>query len=91
MFTKYEDWIMASAKTQTVEGQDIKRYRQMEARLYGDLMKVCRRYGSELNIISVLGIIEIVKSELKELDKQGRQLMKKNLPEEDTEHIDTIM
>ena len=52
----------------------------MEARLYGELMKSCRRYSNELSIISVLGILDLVKQEISELDKTHRKIMKSEIP-----------
>jgi hypothetical protein len=82
---------MTTEKSQGSVQQDLKEYKTIEARFYGDLMKICRRYGSDLSIISVLGIMEIVKSELKELDKQGRQLMKQEQLDLESGNIDTIL
>ncbi len=67
---------MVPSKSETTEMTDLKHYRAIEARFYGELMKLCRRYGAELNPISIFGIMDIVKTELRELDKQARQVMK---------------
>jgi hypothetical protein len=56
---------------------DLKDYKILETRLYGELMKTCRRYTNDLNLISILGILEIVKQEITELDKTSRSLTKK--------------
>ena len=71
-------------------------YKSLEARLYGELMKSCRRYSSELSIISVLGILDIVKQEIRDLDKTGRHIMKSKTPgvikdSEEKDSLDTIM
>ena len=50
---------------------DLKEYKSKETRLYGELMKICRSYSDELNLISVLGILDIVKQGLKHLDHQS--------------------
>jgi len=55
---------------------DLKTYKIIETRLYGELMKTCRRYSNELNLISILGIVEMVKQEMTELDKTNRAFTK---------------
>jgi hypothetical protein len=44
-------------------------YKSMETKLYGDLLKSCRFYQNKLSLISILGILELVKQEIKDLDK----------------------
>jgi hypothetical protein len=44
-------------------------YKAMETKLYGDLLKSCRFYQNKLSLISILGILELVKQEMKDLDK----------------------
>lgn len=44
-------------------------YKAMETKLYGDLLKSCRFYQNKLSLISILGILELVSEEIKELDK----------------------
>ena len=63
---------------------DLKEYKSKETRLYGELMKICRSYSDELNLISVLGILDIVKQEIKDLDKTDKTFMKPKAPEMDT-------
>ena len=58
------------------EGLDLKEYKNIETKLYGELMKTCRRYTKDLNLISVLGILDIVSQEIKDLEKTGRSFMK---------------
>ena len=72
-------------------------YKTIETRLYGDLMKTCRRYSRDLNLISILGILEIVKQEMKDLDKIGRSKIKdsiseeEGLSEEEKKNLDTLV
>ncbi|VVB61342.1 Uncharacterised protein [uncultured archaeon] len=49
--------------------QKLFEYNAMETRLYGELLKLCRRYNDQLSIISVVGILELVSQEMKDLDK----------------------
>ena len=44
-------------------------YKAMETRLYGELLKACRFYHNKLSIISIVGILELVSQEIKDLDK----------------------
>jgi len=81
---------MAEQKKPSRDDTMLKQYRAIEARLYGELMKTCRRYSAQLNIISVIGILDIVKEEIKELEKTNRRLMKKQIPKTESETIETI-
>ena len=65
------------------ESVDLETYKIIETRLYGELMKACRRYSNDLSLISVFGILELVKQEMSELDKTGRTFTKTQLPETD--------
>jgi hypothetical protein len=44
-------------------------YKAMETRLYGELLKTCRRYNNKLSIISIVGILELISQEMKDLNK----------------------
>ena len=75
---------------------ELDEYKTIETRLYGDLMKTCRRYSRDLNLISILGILEIVKQEMKDLDKIGRSTIKdgiseEGLSEEEKRNLDTLV
>ncbi len=50
-------------------------YKAMETRLYGELLKACRRYHNKLSIISIVGILELVSQEMKDLDKTDFRIM----------------
>jgi len=50
-----------------MESMDISGYKEMEVGFHRDLMNVCRRYISHLNLVSVVGTIETVKQEVVEL------------------------
>ena len=74
------------------EQMTVKEYKTLETRLYGELMKTCRRYSNELHLISILGILEIVKDEIRDLDKTSRQLTRREgIPDEEKGNLDTIM
>jgi len=55
-------------------------YKAMETRLYGELLKACRRYNNKLSIISIVGILELISQEMKDLDKRRTDF--KDLEEE---------
>lgn len=57
-------------------------YRAMETKLYGELAKSCQSYSTKLSIISVVGILDIVKQEVKDLDKETFKFMKEDFSEE---------
>jgi hypothetical protein len=44
-------------------------YKAMETKLYGELMKTCRWYHNKLSLISIVGILELISQEIKDLDK----------------------
>ena len=74
---------------------DLESYKIVETRLYGELSKTCRRYSNDLSLISILGILEIVKQEITDLDKTGRSLTKTiprvdEVPDEEKGRMDTL-
>jgi len=58
-------------------------YRELETRLHMELMSVTRRYLSKLRIVSLIGVLDIVKQEIQDLEKAT----KKNLDIEKHENI----
>jgi len=61
-------------------------YKAMETRLYGELLKSCRRYNNKLSIISIVGILELISQEMKDLDKTDF----KDIEEEITHNRDPL-
>ena len=53
-------------------------YKAMETKLYGELLKACRRYHNKLSIISIVGILDLVQQEMKDLDKTDFKVMDEN-------------
>ena len=53
-------------------------YKAMETRLYGELLKACRKYHNKLSIISIVGILDLVQQEMKDLDKTDFKVMEEN-------------
>ena len=54
----------------------LKEYRTAEIGLHSELMKICRNYINELGIISIIGILDIVKQETIELEGATRRNIK---------------
>ncbi len=73
-------------------------YKAIETRFYGEVMKICRRYSNDLNLISLLGILEIVKQEIRDLDRTGRSLTQQDIAgslnirtEKEKENLGTLL
>jgi hypothetical protein len=61
--------------TTVFDSQKLLEYKAMETRLYGELLKACRRYHNKLSIISIVGILDLVNQEMKDLDKSDFKVM----------------
>ncbi|MBN2066534.1 MAG: hypothetical protein JW771_06985 [Candidatus Thermoplasmatota archaeon] len=57
-------------------------YKALEADLHRDLMNVCRRYIHEIGIVSIMGMLDIVKQEATELERATRKMVEEKLSEE---------
>lgn len=73
---------MEKEETHVVEKLQLDEYKSMETRLYGELIKSCRRYSNKLSIISIVGILDLVKQELMDLDKENLRFMREDALEE---------
>lgn len=60
----------------------LKDYRVCKVQFHGELLDICREYLNKLSIVSIIGILEIVKQETIELDKATRQEIKEEKSEE---------
>jgi len=65
-------------------GMTLLEYRAAEIKLHSELMKICRNYINELGIISIIGILDIVKQETIELEGATRRSIKAEEPEPET-------
>ena len=74
---------MEKEDTQVIDKLNIDEYKSFETRLYGELFKSCRRYSHKLSMISIVGILDLVKQEIMDLEKQNLQYMKGDFPEEE--------
>lgn len=59
-------------------------YRAAEIKLHSEMMKICRNYINELGIVSIIGILDIVKQETIELEGATRRNIKDEEPEPET-------
>jgi hypothetical protein len=62
-------------------------YKAMETKLYGEVLKACRFYHNKLSIISIIGILELVKQEINELEKIDMRMLE-NSSSHDAEALD---
>jgi hypothetical protein len=46
-------------------------YKTLETRLYGELIRSCQKYSTKLRIISIFGILDLVKQEILDLEKEN--------------------
>lgn len=67
------------------EGRSLEEYRQLEMQLHLELMNACRKYISKLGIVSIMGILDIVKQESIELERATKKTFKKEEFEADNE------
>ena len=73
---------MENIEASAVEKMQLDEYKAMETKLYGELVKSCQSYSTKLSIISIVGILDIVKQEIKDLEKEKFKFMQDTFPEE---------
>lgn len=61
-----------------IKSRTLEEYRQLEIQLHLELMNTCKKYISQLGIISMMGILDTVKQEVIELDRATRKILKKD-------------
>ena len=59
----------------TNQVRSLQEYRVLEANLHRELISCCRKYLNELGIVSVLGLIDVVKQEIVELERATKSPM----------------
>ena len=59
-----------------IDDRTLDEYRALETELHRELMKICREYINDLGIVSIMGILDIVKQEAIELERATRKIMK---------------
>jgi len=73
---------MENDNTRVIEKIQLDEYKSMETKLYGELVKSCQRYSNQISIISIVGILDLIKQEIKDLEKEKYKFMKEEFPEE---------
>ena len=58
-------------------------HRQLESQLHLELTNACRKYMSKLGIVSIIGLLDIVKQESIELERATNKSLKSEKPELD--------
>ncbi len=61
--------MMEEKESNILDSPKLLEYKAMETRLYGEVLKSCRKYHNKLSIISIVGILDLVQQEMKDLDK----------------------
>ena len=61
--------MLEEKESNVLDSPKLLEYKALETRLYGEVLKSCRRYHNKLSIISIVGILDLVKQEMIELDK----------------------
>lgn len=75
------------------EEKTLQEYRLLENQLHHELMNACRKYISELSIVSIMGILDVVKQETIELEGATKRTFKKEefkLDDKEKTRIDTF-
>lgn len=57
--------------------RNLDEYRKYESQLHLELSNICRKYLSKLGIVSIVGILDIVKQESIELESATKRTLKK--------------
>lgn len=51
----------------------LEHYRELESEMHTELMGICRRYVSQLGLVSLMGILDVVKQETQELEQHTKK------------------
>jgi len=62
-------------------------YREAETRLHMELMSVTRRYLSKLRIVSLIGVLDIVKQEVQELERATKKNLDVENPQDENQDL----
>jgi hypothetical protein len=66
------------------EAMTLEKLKALEIDLHSELMKSCRKYINKIGIVTIIGVLDIVKQEVIELDKAMKTNIGKQ-PEEGQE------
>lgn len=67
---------MENDDSYSIDKIQLDEYKSLETKLFGEIVKSCQSFSGELSIISIVGILDLVKQEIKDLDKQKLQFLK---------------
>jgi hypothetical protein len=67
----------------------LEKYRALEVEFHIELMKICRRYINELGIVSIIGILDVVKQETIELEGATKRDIKAEETGEENKAVNT--
>lgn len=59
----------------------LEEYQKAESMFHTELMNICKKYVSKLSTVSLIGVIETVKDETRELEKATSRDIDKDEPE----------
>jgi hypothetical protein len=65
----------------------LEKYRTLEVDFHIELMKICRKYINELGIVSIIGILDVVKQETIELESATKRDIKAEETEEENKTV----
>lgn len=60
----------------------LKNYKDYEIQLHRELTNICRKYSNTLSIVSILGILDIVKQETIEFEQATKNTLNQNVESE---------
>ena len=67
----FEDVDMFTEETDYFKS--LEEYRNAEAELHTELMSISRKYLPKLGIVSLMGVLDVVKQEVRELERVSRR------------------
>ncbi len=60
-------------------------YRQAETTMHTELMNICRKYVHKLSLVSLMGVIDIVKEETRDLERHTKKDFNQSTDQPNTE------
>jgi len=75
--------VVVTMDAEKLDNTTVREYRILEADFHRSLMKVCRSYINDLGIISMTGILDIVKQEVIDLEKATKRKIKNEMPRDE--------
>ncbi len=72
MYVEGKYMVLGGSKIKSLE-----EHKSLEVGLHRELMSICRRYVNDIGIISVVGILDLVKQEIVDFDKAKMKVVKR--------------